>query len=279
MWWREVPEMAGCRIGCVGGFEAEDEEAAGVLLEKGCGRLREEGCGLAVGPMDGNTWRRHRFVTDAGERAAFFLEPRNPPEWPVWWERAGFSVLSRYSSSRLELEQELGQERWERLEERLASRGVVVRGIVMEDFEAELRRIHKLCLEAFAGNFLYTPLGEEEFVGMYAKVREWLRPGFVWLAEDGSGGLAGFVFGLPDVLALQRGEAADFIVKTLAVSPGRRTAGLGSLLVDRVQRSARETGFSHAIHALQHEGNTSLRITGRFGGEVMRRYALYSKVL
>lgn len=276
LWWRDVPAMADARIGCIGDFDARDETAARAVLEAGCARLAELGCGLAVGPMDGNTWRRHRFVTDAGMRPPFFLEPWNPAPWPAWWERAGFAALSRYSSSRLDLTDDSPP--MDRLERRLAERGVVLRELDAARYEEELRSIHRLSLAAFANNFLYTPLGADEFVAMYGKVRELVRPGFVWLADCG-GELAGFVFGVPDVLAMQRGEAADFIVKTLAVDPRSRAAGLGSLLVDRVQRSAREAGFGHAIHALQHESNTSLRITGRFGGEVIRRYALYAKRL
>jgi len=276
LWWREAPAWASGRLGCLGGFMAGDEEAARAVLEGGCTRLRELGCTVAAGPMDGNTWRSHRMVTEPGVRPPFFLEPSNPPEWPRWWERAGFGVLSRYSSSRLALggePVELG-----RLEHRLAAEGVSLRPIDPDRFEDELRAIHGVCLESFSRNFLYTPLGEDEFVAMYGKVRELVRPGHVWLAEAG-GEMAGFVFCLPDALALRRGGAPDFIVKTLAVRPGRRLAGLGSLLVHRAQRAASEEGFRHAIHALQHEDNSSLRITGRFGGAVMRRYALYSKPL
>jgi L-amino acid N-acyltransferase YncA len=111
---------------------------------------------------------------------------------------------------------------------------------------------------------------------MYGKVSHLVRPEHVWLAEA-SGALVGFVFCMPDALAMERGEAPDFIVKTLAVRPGRRMAGLGSLLVARAQRAAADSGFRHAIHALQHETNSSLRITDRCGGEVMRRYALYAR--
>jgi L-amino acid N-acyltransferase YncA len=69
------------------------------------------------------------------------------------------------------------------------------------------------------------------------------------------------------------------IVKTLAVDPDARCAGLGSLLVDELHRIGLEKGYTEAIHALQHETNTSLKITGRHHGEVFRRYALFSKLL
>ncbi|MBB5352246.1 GNAT superfamily N-acetyltransferase [Haloferula luteola] len=276
LWYEQAPEGMGGRVGCLGGFEARDEAAAGWVLEKGCARLREMGCAMAVGPMDGNTWRRHRWVTDRRERPAFFMEPCNPPEWPVWWAKAGFDVLSRYSSSRIQL----GEMRpnLKALERRLTAEGVQLRPLAMARFEEELGGIYQVCISSFSKNFLYTPLDRESFVGMYAPLREVIQSEFVWVAGNGDE-LCGFVFGVPDVAAQQRGEEADFIVKTLAVLPDKRWAGLGSLLVDRVQQSAMDAGFRHGIHALQRETNPSLRITDRFGGQRMRGYVLMSKVL
>jgi len=69
------------------------------------------------------------------------------------------------------------------------------------------------------------------------------------------------------------------IVKTLAVLPERRFAGLGTVLVNRLQTAAREAGCTEAIHALQREDNQSLRISQRFSAEIFRRYALFSKPL
>lgn len=276
LWWDGVPEWDGGKMGCIGAFESDAQATAGCLLAEACRVLADKGCEVVVGPMDGNTWRSHRLVTHRGERPAFFLEPWNPEAWPAWWTESGFEVLSRYSSSRFEL----GEARsgLERIEQRLRRSGVVMRRLRTDGFETELRRIYGVCVEAFSRNFLYTPLSEDEFVAMYWKVEKVMSADFAWIAEvDGSP--CGFVFGLPDMLAVQRGEAADFIVKTLAVLPERRLAGLGSVLVERVQQSARAAGFTHAIHALQHESNSSLRITKRNGGELLRVYALYSKSL
>ena len=38
---------------------------------------------MAVGPMDGSTWRRYRFITERGAEPAFFLETYNPDVWPL----------------------------------------------------------------------------------------------------------------------------------------------------------------------------------------------------
>ena len=104
LWWRDTPLMDGANIGAIGDFEADDAEATAILLEGAAGYLREQGCHIAVGPMNRNTWRAYRFMVESSGRGPFLLEPRNPAEVPGWWESAGFSVLSRYSSSVIPLD-------------------------------------------------------------------------------------------------------------------------------------------------------------------------------
>ena len=276
LWWRDTPFYEGRRIGCIGGFVANDEESARQLLVGAVSRLREAGCHIAVGPMNGNTWRRHRFVIESSGRGCFLLEPRNSPEHPGWWERAGFSVLSRYSSSVIPLDG--GGVISPAVRSRLVRSGVIVRKLVSSRYEDELRSIFVVSLKSFANNFLYMPLAEDEFIAAYQKVRDHVDSDFVRIAER-DGVPCGFVFGVPDLEAAARGEKPAIIVKTLAVDPESRCAGLGSLLVDELHRIGREKGHTEAIHALQHESNTSLKITGRHQGVVIRRYALFFRRL
>ncbi len=276
LWWRDTPVLDGRRIGTIGDFSADDEPSAAILLEVATEHLKAEGCGIAVGPMNGNTWRAHRFVIESGGRGPFLLEPRNPAAYPEWWERAGFSILSRYSSSLMPLDGTATIS--PALQERLERAGVRIRSLDPRRYDDELRLIFAISLKSFAGNFLYTPLDETGFMDAYRKIRERVDPDLVRIAER-DGTACGFVFGIPDFEALARGEKPALIVKTLAVDPTARCAGLGSLLVDELHRIGREKGCVEAIHALQHETNTSLKITGRHHGEALRRYALFSKPL
>ncbi len=276
VWWECTPLLEGKSIGTIGDFQADDAEAAFLMLEVVVDYLRDKGCHIAVGPMNENTWQQHRFVIESNGRGPFLLEPRNPAEYPGWWEQAGFSVLSRYSSSVLPLD---GSEVTSpALRARLAKTGVVVRKLDAARYDGELRKIHAVSLKSFVQNFLYTPLEEDAFLAAYRKVREHVDADLVRIAER-DGVPCGFVFGIPDLEAEARGEKPALIVKTLAVDPQSRCAGLGSLLVDELHRIGRKKGYTEAIHALQHETNTSLKITGRHHGEVFRRYALFSKAL
>lgn len=276
LWWRATPELAGRRVGAVGGFAAPDAAAAARLLDTAATVLREHGRNLAVGPMHGNTWRRYRFVTETTGRGPFLLEPRNPPEYPQWWRAAGWEVLADYSSSLVSLADppvvtaDVGH--------RLAAAGVTTRPLDLRHFEAELRAIHRLSLLGFAHNFLYTPLPVEAFLAAYLKIRDRVDPAFVRIAECG-GDPCGFLFGIADWEAAARGEPPALIAKSMAVDPAWRGRGLGSLLIGELHAAGAAAGFTEGIHALQYQTNLSLKITGRHAGRIFRRYQLYSKPL
>src|SRR5262249_53673062 len=131
---------------------------------------------------------------------------------------------------------------------------------------------------AFRNNFLYTPIGEAEFLGQYSAIRPHVRPELALLAERG-GELIGFLFTIPDLLQAQRGQKMDTVIlKTLAVHPEHGGLCLGSVMMGRAHEIARQMGFTRAIHALFHESNRSGRISSHTA-QVFRRYTLYQRAL
>ncbi len=277
LWWRSVPTLPGERAGIVGGFRATSETAARAVLARAAAALRAQGCTCAIGPMDGSTWRSYRFVTEPGTAPPFLLEPAHPPEWPRWWEAAGFAPLARYYST-LTPDLVARDQRTERAGARLRAAGVTIRTVDLARFDAELAAVHAVALAAFADNFLYTPLPPAEFVAQYQAARAHLRREFLLLAEQ-AGRPVGFVFALPDLLQAQRGEpVSTVIVKTLAVRPGREYAGLGAVLLAEVHAAARRLGFRQAIHAMMHARNVSRNLSARYA-RTIRGYALYARAL
>jgi GNAT superfamily N-acetyltransferase len=227
--------------------------------------------------MDGNTWRRYRFVTERGAEPPFLLEPDNPDDWPDQWRSAGFTAIATYSSA---LNSDLTQEdpRIERARGRLAAAGVAIRPIGLDDPTADLRRMFALSCESFRRNFLYTPIDEAEFLEQNRAILPLANPDLVLLAECGAD-LVGFLFAIPDALQARRGSAIDTIViKTVAVADGRGRAGLGSVLVAAAQATARRLGFTRAIHALMHEQNVSQNISRRYARPI-RQYQLFARRL
>ena len=247
------------------------------MLHHAADQLHRKGRSLAVGPMDGNTWRRYRLLTQRGDEPPFFLEPDNPDDWPAHFTAVGFEPIATYFSG-LNDDLTVVDPRVPAAMERMARDGIALRTIDLNRFDEELAAIHELSLEAFAENFLYTPIGRDEFVAMYGPVRPHLQREIILMAEQ-RGRLIGFMFGLPNLAQASRGQAVDTaIAKTIAVRPGRTGSGLGSVLMDQFQQAARRLGYQRVIHALMHEGNRSRQMVARFG-RPFRQYTLYSKAM
>jgi GNAT superfamily N-acetyltransferase len=277
LWWTSAPPLAGERPGAIGRFRAADGAAARAVLDAAAEILRERGCTLAIGPMDGNTWRSYRFVTDPGTAPPFLLEPRNPPEYPHWWEAAGFVPLAQYHSTATE-DLAAGDPRTAAAAARLADAGVTVRALDPGRYAEDLGAIHDVSLESFRDNYLYTPLPRDAFLAQYQALRGRIRPELVLLAER-AGRAVGYAFAIPDLEEAARGEPPrTVIVKTLAVRPGRAWAGLGAVLLARVHAAARDLGLRRAVHALMHETNRSRNLSAHYGTP-LRRYTLFARRL
>ena len=281
LWWRHTPDFEGRRAGAIGHFASADEEASAALIKYATTRLRDEGCILAVGPMDGNTWRRYRFVTDNGSgeqvELPFFLEPANPPEWPQQFVRAGFTPLAEYYSA-LNDDLSRADRRLHAIAERLEKAGVHVRSAAGSEMLDQLKRIYAVSRVSFTHNFLYTELPEADFLAQYTPMLPRIRPELILLAER-EGELVGYLFGVPDFAQAARGQAIDtFLIKTVAILPEPSLRGLGGLLVGLAHEAGQRLGFKRCIHALMHEDNVSRNISNHYA-VTMRRYTLFSREL
>ena len=278
LWWSRTPTLAGERVGLVGHWASSSDAAGRRLLAHACAELADVGCSLAVGPIDGSTWRRYRLATWSSGEPPFFLEPTNPPEWPAVWTESGFAPLADYVSA---LSDDLTGDDSRAVEAsaRLARVGVRLRTLDPSRFEEELRRIHQVVSSSFARSLLYTPISAEAMLAQYEALRPAIVPGLVLLAEQGER-LVGFCFSIPDMAERARGESPrTAIIKTLAVLPNRdQLAGLGGHLVASAHLAMHAHGFTQVIHALMHVRNRSLRISSRTT-QPIRRYTLFARSL
>jgi GNAT superfamily N-acetyltransferase len=275
LWWNEVPPFAAHKVGVIGHFASAEGASASAVLEEALNNLRLHGCTIAIGPMDGNTWRHYRFVTERGAEPPFFLEPENPLEWPLQFERAGFKPLAEYFSG-LNTNLELEDERIARHTARLAERGIKIRTAEGANLEEQIGRIYNVSRVAFTQNFLYTEIPESAFRAQYAKILPHVHPELVLLAECGAE-LVGYLFAIPDFAQAASGVPIDtFLIKTVAILPNPDLRGLGSVLVARAHRQGLRIGFRRCIHALMHENNVSRNISGHYA-KTMRRYTLFSR--
>ncbi len=163
---RRSPELRdgeGRPLGLLGFFEAiegpEGREGALRLLAEGIQWLRETGAGQIVGPIDGDTWHRHRLNVGPFGDPPFLLEPWNPPYYPEIWEEAGFQVLESWFSKQVDPAAVLAHLQPRAVAARAA--GYRLRTLDMGRLTGELRLLYRLSRVIFAGNFLYTEISEE----------------------------------------------------------------------------------------------------------------------
>ena len=277
LWWTDVPPYGAERLGVIGHYGAATEADGLTILQVAASELARQGCTYAVGPMDGNTWRRYRLVVERGTEPPYFLEPTNPDDWPAHYAAAGFTPLAHYYSA-VNADLTRRDERVGAIAERLANIGVTLRPVDLADFESELQRIYSVAEISFRDAFLYTPLPAQSFAAQYQRIQPYLQPELVILAER-EDQVVGFGFTIPDVLERARGAPPrTVILKTLAILPDRSYAGLGTVLTDHTHAAAAALGYERVIHALMHESNRSRKISAHTG-EPLRRYALFGRSL
>lgn len=276
-WWTEAPRYEGMATAVIGHFDAINEDASRAVLEAGCNLACRAGCHMVIGPMDGNTWRRYRWVTNPGTEPPFMMEPFNPPAYPAWWRASGLTPLAEYQSALVTTLDRIDP-RLSRVRDRFDRDAIVLRTLDLSAFEEELHRIYTVSVASFVHNFLYTPLSEADFMAQYLPYREKIIPDFVLLAMHEER-CAGFMFSIPDYLRLARGECLDtLIMKSAAILPDRAYAGMGNVMAEMTHHAAASRGYRRVIHALALVDNPVTNITAKYG-DVMRGYTLFSRNL
>jgi ribosomal protein S18 acetylase RimI-like enzyme len=260
--------------GYVGWYAAAAADAGAALLRLAAEDLFDEGADRVVGPLNGSTWARYRVAlpreAEVVDGEPFLGEPVNPDGDAAHFERAGYTPHLEYESRIVRAPR--ADAALAPAAARLSERGVVIRGIDLTRFDAELRAIHELSLLAFAENPYFTPVDFAEFAAMYAAVRPLVDPALVRLAVGPAGQMLGYVFAYVDPLPADRPR---IVLKTLAAHPAARGLGLGRLLTDAVHQAAAERGMP-VIHALMQASNFSKNISGRSDSEPFRRYRLFA---
>lgn len=263
--YRDAPDWQG-RTAAIGMFKCSDAQAGSLALANTCKALRNEGFDSVVGPMNGSTWHSYRLVVETDQSAPFLMEPQSGPHDLTAFQKAGFSEIQRYFSARAKLS-----------EVPLTPQGSVKTLRITpwdgSDPEGFFRDVHTLSLQAFAGNALYKPIGQDEFLKMYMPFVPMLVPDLILFARGVTDELAGFLFGLPNFA--EGPEPASVILKTYASVE----KGAGALLAQQFHATARNLGYEYAIHALIHEGNLSATRSRQNEAEVFRRYALMGRRL
>jgi hypothetical protein len=265
--YRDGPSHQGRKTAAIGKFACDDAENGGKLLSETLARLRQDGFGAVIGPMDGDTWHSYRLVSESDGTPPFLLEPTSRPQDLAGFTRAGFTPISEYVSARTRIDPALVDKAPFTLP------GLTVTTWDGKNAEGLIGPLHELSGIAFANNAFYKPLDLAGFRALYEPVLPRIDPRHVMFAYDDAGKLVGFIFSIPNWL--EGAKPTTLIIKTYA----SKVRGGGRMLLDIAHHKAAELGFSQAIHALMHNDNISRNASAKHGGKIFRKYQLLGRLL
>ena len=261
------------KIACIGNFECSmDENAAKELIDEVSNEAKKLGCNFIIGPMNGSTWENYRMAVPSIE-PLFLSEDFFPDYCFKLFTENQFEIIERFVSNRdetLEISDEFEAQRFKFEEEQ----GIQFREIPLEDYEKELPHLYTFCILTFKNNAFFSHISEEEFIEKYTKLKSVLNSKSILIAENSSKQVIGLILSFPNLLNPHRTE---IIVKTVAVHPDYQSIGLAKAMGSIFMNGAKTSGFTKVIHAFMQRNNTSVNVSSRYHGELLREYVLCGK--
>ena len=278
----------------------EDFEVAQALFERAFERARTRGLNQVVGPKGFGPLDGYGMLIEGFEfRPAMTMMNYNPPSYPAFVERLGFTKVVDFVSCYLGADQFHLPERVHRIAERAAERSGlrVVRFHSKRELRAWADRIGQAYNQAFVNNWEYYPLTEDEIRFVTDSLLSVADPRLIKIIARGDEAV-GFLFAFRDVsAALRRCGGRLFplgIVHLLldmrrtewvaingaGILPEFQGRGGNALLYSELEKTIREAGFRHADLTQVAESAVQMRRDlETVGGVAYKNHRVYARTL
>jgi GNAT superfamily N-acetyltransferase len=293
--------FTGRREGFFGFFDVvNDAHTTAALLATAEQWLRQQGVEKVIGPANFSTNETCGLLVENFEQPPMVMMTYNAPYYATLLEGLGFSKhvdLLCYWMKPGDVPASV-VEASQRLEERLAERGIVVRKINMRRFEEELDKFLPVYNASWAENTGFVPMTEAEVRQIAKDLRPIIDPELVFFAEK-DGQTIGVSLTVPNIneilIRLKRGRLFPFgIFRLLFGLRNIRTArvvalgtlqeyrrlGIDTCFYVRTQQAAVRRGIIEGEASWILDNNAMMnRAMERLGARVYRKYRLYEKTL
>jgi len=276
-------------IGFFGFFEViRDYEVAKALLDRA--RVWVEGRGMTIlrgpGEYSNATHERQGILIDGFQYPPTVELTHNPPYYSEFLERYGFSKAKDYYAYILNI-QTPTPSRLIRLAEQVKLRGnIETRPLNLKNLFSEVRLIVKIYNEAWAQNWGFLPITDEEAVALANSLRPVVDPSmirFAFIQGEPAGVLGAFPdpyyalrprwrwYGDSDLVRVARllwmRRRIPFIrLMFLGICPGFRKLGIDALLFSEVKEYAMQKGYQKCEASLLLEDNHLILSPAEFMG-------------
>lgn len=268
----------GQEVGYFGFFECvEDPEVAAALFEAVEDFLARKGGKEIIGPLNPSTNYECGLLVEGFSSPPYLLMPYNPPYYLRLLEKVGFQKAKDLYAYLL-VGEGRPPERLQRIAEKIKKRltGVTIREADMRRLPQEIAQFVRIYHEAWANNWGFVPMSEEEVAYMAKALKPLIIPSLALFAEL-KGEPAGFILALPNynrVLKALGGRITPWgIIKALwekrrikelriplfGIRPQFRLRGIDTLLYTEVFSRGWQMGYREAELSWVLEDNFSMR--------------------
>jgi GNAT superfamily N-acetyltransferase len=290
-------EYHGEKTGFFGFFECvNSQDAASLLLSKVAEELKAEGMHTMRGPTSFSTNEECGLLIEGFDKPPMLMTPYNPPYYADLIEGFGLRKVKDLYAYIYKVGESL-PEKMLRAASFAERRGVAVRPIRKVNFGAEMMAFKEVYNSAWADNWGFVPLTDEE-IGFKGKLlKSIVVPELTLIAEAG-GETVGFLGLLPDmnrVLSRMRGKlnpvtilkalyysrkVRDLRLLLLGIKPSHRTRGVDALLYREAFKAARNLGYRRVEFSWILEDNEAMiRVIELLDCALYKKFRIYEKSL
>lgn len=285
-------------IGFFGFFESvNDADVSKVLLDAASEWCRKKGLERIRGPMNYSQNESCGLLIDGFDSSPVVMMTYNPRYYIELFEQCGLQKAMDLYAYYLSAKKEL-PERLVRVAERIKERaGVTIRPINLKNFWGEVEKVKKVYNAAWAPNWGFVPLTDNEIKHLAKELKSALDPDIVFMAEDNDEPV-GFSLALPDFnMAIKKADGRLFpsgLLKVLwnkrkinglrvvimGVIPDYQKRGIDSVFYWETYRRGVKKGYRWGEFSWILENNTMMnRAAQMMGAHVYKTYRVYEKAL
>ncbi|WP_257670051.1 hypothetical protein [Parapedobacter tibetensis] len=291
----------GNKEGFFGFFDCiNQQEIADMLLNAASAWLRSKGMENMIGPINLTTNDTCGLLVEGFDCPPVIMMPYNKPYYEHLLVQYGLrkkTDLFAYRVSKATANQK-AVKLVGKLEERLQTKGIVIREINMRDFKNEIIKVREVYNKAWDKNLGFVPMTAAEFTHAANSMKLILDHRFCIVAEK-EGKLVGFALGIPDInqiqinikkgrlfptgifkLLLNKKRTDTLRVLMLGVIEGYRKMGIEACLYGRIINNAAHTRIRQAECSWMLEDNYLMNhAIEQINGELYKRYRIFEKKL
>lgn len=285
------------KVGFFGFFECiNDQTVANKLFDSAKDWLLSKGLDEMRGPANPSSNDEYGMLIEGFDDEPRFLMTYNPPYYLTLCDNYGLLKAMDLFAYKLEYETVHSTDKLKRVAEIAQKRsGLVIKSLNMKDFNNELKKVKLVYNQAWALNWGFVPMTEEEIDAVAADFKAIVEPSIVLFGEI-DGKVVGFSLVMPDynfVFKKMNGRLFPFgifhlllgkkkipwaRIITLGIIPEFQKRGLDSVFYWEIVNRCHKLGIDLGEASWVLETNDMMnRGAQMMGGKVYKKYRIYSK--